>query len=213
MDKATANLRSRVSSARRAIPKGPGPGASDARSATAAGLRADRKVISQMRQELGASRGGRMDKAKAASKASAPAAKPGPRIGGKASGPKLGSKRPGTSAPAGSVPKRMFDRSTGATGGMGKGTKVAASKMAAKAPAKTGKAAPNKAKAAYKAATSKAREAKMMAGGRTSARGLGKRQDAGAQRIRASVKAVQAAQAKVRAMEKKRGVGGRKRKG
>ena len=153
MDKATANLRSRVSSARRAIPKGPGPGASDARSATAAGLRADRKVISQMRQELGASRGGRMGKGKAASK------------------------------------------------------------MAAKAPAKTGKAAPNKAKAAYKAATSKAREAKMMAGGRTSARGLGKRQDAGAQRIRASVKAVQAAQAKVRAMEKKRGVGGRKRKG
>jgi hypothetical protein len=87
------------------------------------------------------------------------------------------------------------------------------SKPAPKTPAKTGKAAPNKAKAAYKAATSKAREAKMMAGGRTSARGLGKRQDAGAQRIRASVKAVQAAQAKVRAMEKKRGVGGRKRKG
>ena len=210
MDKATANLRSRVSSARRAIPKGPGPGASDARSAAAAGLRADRKVISQMRQELGVSRGGRMGKA--ASKASAPATKAGPRIGGKASGPKLGSKRPGTSAPAGSVPKRMFDRSMGATGGMGKGTKVAASKPAPKTPAKTGKAAPNKAKAAYKAATSKAREAKMMAGGRTSARGLGKRQDAGAQRIRASVKAVQAAQAKVRAMEKKRGVGGRKRK-
>ena len=205
MDKATANLRSRVSSARRAIPKGPGPGASDARSAAAAGLRADRKVISQMRQELGVSRGGRMGKA--ASKASAPATKAGPRIGGKASGPKLGSKRPGTSAPADSVPKRMFDRSMGATGGMGKGTKVVASKMAAKAPAKTGKAAPNKAKAAYKAATSKAREAKMLAGG------LGKRQDAGAQRIRASVKAVQAAQAKVRAMEKKRGVGGRKRKG
>ena len=87
-------------------------------------------------------------------------------------------------------------------------------RKAAKAPAKkTGKAAPSKAKAAYKAATSKAREAKMLAGGRTSARGLGKRQDAGAQRIRASVKAVQAAQAKVRAMEKKRGAGGRKRKG
>ena len=103
----------------------------------------------------------------------------------------------------------------------GKGSKAAqkAATMQAKAAqtarAKTfsGKAAPNKAKAAYKAATSKAREAKMLAGGRTSARGLGKRQDAGAQRIRASVKAVQAAQAKVRAMEKKRGVGGRKRKG
>ena len=43
-------------------------------------------------------------------------------------------------------------------------------------------------------------------------RGLGKRTDAGAQRIRASVKAAQAAAAKVRAMEKKRGVSGRKRK-
>jgi hypothetical protein len=206
MDKATANLRSRVSAARRAIPKGPGPGASDARSATAAGLRADRKIISQMRKELGVSRGG--DRKSPAAKA-----KPGPRIGGKASGPKLGSKRPGTSAPAGSVPKRMFDRSMGATRGMGKATRVAAkAKPAAKAPAKMSKAAPSKAKAAYKAATSKAREAKMLAGGRTSARGLGKRTDAGAQRIRASVKAVQAAQSKVRAMEKKRGVSGRKRK-
>ncbi len=158
--------------------------------------------------------GGGGGKGKGKGKAAASAAKPGPRIGGKASGPKLGGKRPGTSAPAGSVPKRMFDRSMGATRGMGKGTKVAASKPAAKAPAaKMGKAAPNKAKAAYKAATSKAREAKMLAGGRTSSKGLGKRQDVGAQRIRASVKAVQAAQSKVRAMEKKRGVSGRKRKG
>lgn len=137
------------------------------------------------------------------------AAKRGPRIGGaKSSGPKLGSKRPGTSAPAGSVPKRMVDRSMGAIMGKGKATKVTKAKAK---PAKMSKAAPNKAKAAYKAATSKAREAKMYAGGRMSTRGLGKRNDAGAQRIRASVKAAQAAASKVRAMEKKRGVSGRKR--
>ena len=54
----------------------------------------------------------------------------------------------------------------------------------------------------------------MLAGGRTSACGLGKRTDAGAQRIRASVKAAQSAAAKVRKMERSRGVSKpRKRKG
>ena len=65
--------------------------------------------------------------------------------------------------------------------------------------------APMKAKAAYKAASSKAREAKMMAGGRTSVKGLKGRTDAGAQRIRESVKVAQAAAARVRAMERNRG--------
>ena len=140
------------------------------------------------------------------------AAKRGPRVGGaKSTGPRLGSKRPGTSAPAGTVAKNMVDRSMGAIMGKGKATKVRTTPVAKAKPAKMSKAAPNKAKAAYKAATSKAREAKMYAGGRMTTRGLGKRTDAGAQRIRASVKAAQAAAAKVRAMEKKRGVSGRKR--
>ena len=87
-------------------------------------------------------------------------------------------------------------------------------RKAAKAPAKTSKAAPNKVKAAYKAAASRAREAKLLASEVLHLHpGLGKRQDAGAQRIRARVMAVQAAQAEVRAMEKRRGVFGRKRKG
>jgi hypothetical protein len=77
--------------------------------------------------------------------------------------------------------------------------------QATRAKSFSSKAAPNKAKAAYKAATSKAREAKMLAGGRTSTKGLGKRTDAGAQNIRASVKAAQSAASKVRAMEKSRG--------
>lgn len=57
MDQATANLRQRVSAARKAIPKGKGPGASDARKATAAQLRADRRTIAEMRSALGVSRG------------------------------------------------------------------------------------------------------------------------------------------------------------
>lgn len=72
-------------------------------------------------------------------------------------------------------------------------------------------AAGRKAKAAYKAATSKVREAKMLAGGRTSTRGLGKRTDAGAKNIRASVKAYQSAQTKVRRMESKRSTGRRRK--
>ena len=100
-----------------------------------------------------------------------------------------------------------------ATAVRGKGSKAARKAAGVKAKAAQAartkafgsKAAPNKAKAAYKAATSKAREAKMLAGGRTSSKGLGRRQDAGAQRIRSSVKAAQAAAAKVRALEKNRG--------
>lgn len=60
------------------------------------------------------------------------------------------------------------------------------------------------AKKAYKAATSAARQAKMLAGGRTSTKGLGKRTDAGAKNIRANVKAYKSAQAKVSRMESKR---------
>lgn len=74
-----------------------------------------------------------------------------------------------------------------------------------------GKAPASKAKAAYKAATSAARQARMMAGGRTSTRGLGKRSDAGAQNIRANVKAAQSAAARVRRMERSRGVSKRRR--
>jgi hypothetical protein len=73
-------------------------------------------------------------------------------------------------------------------------------------PAKMSKAPVNKAKQAYRAATSRAREARMLAGGATTTRGLGKRTDAGAQNIRRNVKAAQAAAAKVRAMERSRGV-------
>ena len=78
-------------------------------------------------------------------------------------------------------------------------------------PAKMSKAPVSKAKAAYKAATSAARQARMMAGGRTSTRGLGKRSDAGAQNIRANVKAAQSAAARVRRMERSRGVSKRRR--
>ena len=81
----------------------------------------------------------------------------------------------------------------------------ATAKAAPKATSFKSKAAPNKAKAAYKAASSKAREAKMMAGGRTSTKGLKGRTDAGAQRIRESVKVAQAAASRVRAMERNRG--------
>jgi hypothetical protein len=89
------------------------------------------------------------------------------------------------------------------------GTKRSAAKAAVKVvakakPTKMSKAPANKAKVKYKAATSAAREARMIAGGRTSTKGLGKRTDAGAQRIRANVKVAQAAAAKVRRMESKR---------
>lgn len=77
--------------------------------------------------------------------------------------------------------------------------------QASRSKAFSSKAAPNKAKAAYQAARSRAREASMLAGGRTSTRGLGNRTDAGAQSIRANVKVAQAAAARVRAMEKNRG--------
>jgi len=73
-------------------------------------------------------------------------------------------------------------------------------------------AAGRKAKANYKAATSRAREAKMLTGGRTSTRGLGKRTDAGAKNIRSNVKAYQSAAAKVRRMESKRSTGATRRR-
>lgn len=92
----------------------------------------------------------------------------------------------------------------GGGGGKGKGKKKAAGM-------KNQVAAGRAAKAKYKAATSKAREAKMLAGGRTSTRGLGKRTDAGAKNIRANVKSYQAAQAKVRRMETKRSTGRRRK--
>lgn len=57
MNQAEASLRQRVSSARKAIPKGKGPGESDARRAMAASLKADRRTIAQMRSALGVSRG------------------------------------------------------------------------------------------------------------------------------------------------------------
>jgi hypothetical protein len=81
-----------------------------------------------------------------------------------------------------------------------KAAKVAKPKLAAK----MSKAPANKAKANYQAARSAARAAKMYAGGRTSTKGLGKRTDEGAKRIRASVKIAQAAAAKVRRMESRR---------
>jgi hypothetical protein len=94
------------------------------------------------------------------------------------------------------------------------GTKRSASKAsggskpakAAMKPAKMSKAPVSKAKQAYRAATGRAREARMLAGGATTTRGLGKRTDPGAQNIRRNVKAAQAAAAKVRAMERSRGV-------
>ena len=96
--------------------------------------------------------------------------------------------------------------------GRGKGNKAAKRATAAQSKAAqaarsqqfSSKATSSKAKARYKAATSAAREANMLAGGRTSTRGLGKRTDAGAKNIRAAVKASQAAAAKVRRMERNR---------
>lgn len=100
-----------------------------------------------------------------------------------------------------------------AQSGRGSGNK--ASRRAAAATAKaaqsartkqfSSKAGSNKAKDRYKAATSAAREAKMLAGGRTSTRGLGGRKDAGAANIRSNVKRAQAAAAKVRKLERNRG--------
>lgn len=103
-------------------------------------------------------------------------------------------------------------RFAGGVGGGG-GKKGAKSKAAAKPAAKKGAkpmanqvARGREAKKAYKAATSAARQAKMLAGGRTSTKGLGKRTDAGAKNIRANVKAYKSAQAKVSRMESKRKV-------
>ena len=113
----------------------------------------------------------------------------------------------------------------GAASKAAKPAKPAASRPAPKARAATaskkGKAAGGmknqvaagrKAKANYKAATSQARQAKMLAGGRTSTRGLGKRTDAGAKNIRSNVKAYQSAAAKVRRMESKRSTGATRRR-
>ena len=127
-------------------------------------------------------------------------AKKGGRLGGKSSGPKMGASRPGTSAPGGTVAKGAVNRSAGAVMGQGKGTRVKAKATGMKNQVARGR----EAKAAYKAATSAAREAKMRAGGRTTTRGLSKRTDAGAKNIRANVKAFQAAQRKVKQMETKR---------
>lgn len=99
-----------------------------------------------------------------------------------------------------------------ASSGRGKGSKAmkkaaavqAKAAQAARAKAFSSKTA-NKARDAYKAARSKAREAVMLAGGRTSTRGVRN------EGLRTTVKAAQAAAKKVKAMEQKRGVSGRKR--
>lgn len=111
---------------------------------------------------------------------------------------------------------RDFYKATG-TGTKRSPSKASSGSKPAKAamkPAKMSKAPVSKAKQAYRAATGRAREARMLAGGATSTRGLGKRTDPGAQNIRRNVKAAQSAAAKVRAMERSRGVSKpRKRKG
>jgi len=99
--------------------------------------------------------------------------------------------------------QRRDARGRFAGGGGGGGGKKGGGKKAAGM--KNQVAAGRAAKAKYKAATSQARQAKMLAGGRTSTRGLGKRTDAGAKNIRSNVKAYQSAAAKVRRMESKRG--------
>lgn len=98
---------------------------------------------------------------------------------------------------------------SGGGGGGGGGKKGGGKKKATGM--KNQVAAGRAAKAKYKAATSQARQAKMLAGGRTSTRGLGKRADAGAKNIRTNVKAYQSAQAKVRKMEAKRSTAGKTR--
>lgn len=92
----------------------------------------------------------------------------------------------------------------GGGGGSKKGAKGKAAAKKGANPMANQVARGREAKKAYKAATSAARQAKMLAGGRTSAKGLGKRTDAGAKNIRANVKAYKSAQAKVSRMESKR---------
>ena len=86
---------------------------------------------------------------------------------------------------------------------------AARSKPAARAKptvARTSKSTAGRAaKAKYQAATSSARKASMLAGGRASSKGLKGRTDAGAANIRASVKSAQAAKRKVSKMEETRG--------
>lgn len=130
----------------------------------------------------------------------------GKRIGG-GGGSKGAPKTAGTSAPGGTVPKSSVNRSLGSLRGMGGSTKVSGG-----GGMKSQVARGRQAKAAYKAATSAARQAKMIAGGRTTTRGLGKRTDAGAKSIRANVKAFQSAQAKVRKMERTRKAPTRRRR-
>jgi hypothetical protein len=126
-----------------------------------------------------------------ASAASGGATSRGARLGGKGGAPQA--RTSGLSAPKGTIARGMVNRSIGATRGMASGTKVsAAAKPASKPPAKMAKAAPNKAKQAYKAAKSQAREMRMYRGGRTDA-------------------VVKAAERKVARMEAKRGVRGRKK--
>lgn len=59
LDAANSNLRRRASAANKAIPKGKGPGESDARSAVARQLREDRKTLLGVRKDLGIVRKGR----------------------------------------------------------------------------------------------------------------------------------------------------------
>jgi hypothetical protein len=78
---------------------------------------------------------------------------------------------------------------------------------------KQARKAMSSAEKAYRAASGRAREARMLAGGTTTTRGLGNRTDPGARNIRRNVQAAQAAAARVRAMERSRGVSkSRKRK-
>lgn len=104
-------------------------------------------------------------------------------------------------------PKR--GRPAGASGGKVGNSyqqKKAAAAQTARNKQFSSKAAPNKAKEAYRDARSTMREARMYAGGRTSTAGIAKnRADAGAKRIRANVAAVKAAQKKVAKMEATRG--------
>ena len=102
--------------------------------------------------------------------------------------------KPGTDA-VGLVANVRSKQGGGTTGRVKPSTAARTSKSTA------GRAA----KAKYQAATSSARKASMLAGGRTSSKGLKGRTDSGAANIRASVKNAQAAKRKVRKMEETRG--------
>lgn len=93
-----------------------------------------------------------------------------------------------------------------------KATAAAAGPARAAGPAKTGKKTMTAAERKYRQARLQMRELSMRAAGRTSTRELRGRTDAGAENIRATVRAYQGAARKVRGMEETRGVrGGPKR--